>query len=132
MRSRLGVWLSDLGAEPDVRNDVLVAVWEACANAVEHAQGPASATFSLHADRNGQMLRLRVTDTGRWRAPGLDPADRGLGLPLMRGLMDRVDIVHAAGGTVVVLERRLDDTEPAGRPRSSRVFADTPAGTTQS
>jgi hypothetical protein len=28
-------------------------------------------------------------------------------LPLMRGLMDRVDVVHAAGGTVVVLERRL-------------------------
>ena len=26
MRARLGVWLSDLGAEPDVRNDVLLAV----------------------------------------------------------------------------------------------------------
>ena len=71
MRSRLSVWLSDLGAEPDLRNDVLLAAWEACANAVEHAQGPASATFSLHADRNGQMLRLRVADTGRWRAAAL-------------------------------------------------------------
>ena len=58
MRARLGGWLGDLGAEPDLRNDVLLAAWEACANAVEHAQGPASATFSVHADLNGRMLRL--------------------------------------------------------------------------
>jgi anti-sigma regulatory factor (Ser/Thr protein kinase) len=132
MRAQLGVWLSDLGAEPDLRNDVLLAAWEACANAVEHAQGPASATFSLHADRNGQMLRLRIADTGRWRAAATGAADRGLGLPLMRGLMDRVDIVHDAGGTVVVLERRLDGVERTGPTRPSGVFADAPAGTAQS
>jgi len=132
MRSRLGVWLTQLGAGPEVRNDVLVAAWEACANAVEHAQGPGSATFGLHADRDGQMLRLRVADTGRWRSPGPGVAERGLGLPLMRGLMDRVDIVHAAGGTVVVLERRLDGAESTGRSRPARVFADIPRGTTQS
>jgi serine/threonine-protein kinase RsbW len=132
MRTQLGVWLGELGARPEVRHDVVLAAWEACANAVEHAQGPASATFGLHAHRDGQVLRLRVGDSGRWRAPGSAPPDRGLGLPLMRGLMDRVDIVHAAGGTVVVLERRLDGTQPADRSRSSRVFADTPAGTTQS
>jgi serine/threonine-protein kinase RsbW len=132
MRTQLGVWLGELGARPEVRHDVLLAAREACANAVEHAQGPASATFGLHAQRDGQVLRLRVGDSGRWRAPGSAPPDRGLGLPLMRGLMDRVDIVHAAGGTVVVLERRLDGTQPADRSRSSRVFADTPAGTTQS
>ena len=132
MRAQLGVWLSDLGAEPDLRNDVLLAAWEACANAVEHAQGPASATFSLRADRNGQMLRLRIADTGRWRAAASGAADRGLGLPLMRGLMDRVDIVHDAGGTLVVLEKRLDGAEPTGPARPSGVFADTPAGTAQS
>jgi len=132
MRSRLGVWLGELGTEPVIRNDVLLAAWEACANAVEHAQGPASTTFGLHVQRDGQLLRLRVTDSGQWRAQDASSGDRGLGLPLMRGLMDRVDIVHAAGGTVVVLERRLDGAGPAGRSRASRVFADTPAGTTQS
>ena len=128
MRAQLGVWLSDLGAEPDLRNDVLLAAWEACANAVEHAQGPASATFSLHADRNGQMLRLRIADTGRWRAAASGAADRGLGLPLMRGLMDRVDIVHDAGGTLVVLERRLDGAEPTGPARAVRCFRRHPCG----
>ena len=132
MRSRLAEWLGALGAEPVIRNDVLLAAWEACANAVEHGRGAASTTFGLHAERDGQLLRLRVADTGRWRASGPGPGDRGLGLPLMRGLMDRVDIVHAAGGTVVVLERRLDGAERDGRSRASGVFADTPAGTTQS
>jgi serine phosphatase RsbU (regulator of sigma subunit)/anti-sigma regulatory factor (Ser/Thr protein kinase) len=132
MRAALGDWLDELHAGPELRHDVLLAAWEACANAVEHAQGPASATFSLHADRDGSVVRVRVADTGRWRSAGSDPVERGLGLPLMRGLMDRVDIVHEADGTVVVLERRLDGRGSARPPASARVFADTRAGTTQS
>jgi GAF domain-containing protein/anti-sigma regulatory factor (Ser/Thr protein kinase) len=131
MRTTLGEWLGELGAEPEARHDVLLAAWEACANSVEHAQGPSNGTFTLHAEREDDVVRLRVTDSGRWRVPGVGPGERGLGLPLMRGLMDRVDIVHAAGGTVVVLERRLGAREP--RPAAShRVFADTPTGTTES
>jgi serine phosphatase RsbU (regulator of sigma subunit)/anti-sigma regulatory factor (Ser/Thr protein kinase) len=132
MRAALGDWLDELHAGPELRHDVLLAAWEACANAVEHAQGPASATFSLHADREGSVVRVRVADTGRWRTTGADPGERGLGLPLMRGLMDRVDIVHAADGTVVVLERRLDGRGSARRPESAGVFAKTRAGTTES
>jgi anti-sigma regulatory factor (Ser/Thr protein kinase) len=131
MRATLGEWLGELAAEPETRHDVLLAAWEACANAVEHAQGPSNGTFTLHADREDDVVRLRVTDSGRWRVPGVGPGERGLGLPLMRGLMDRVDIVHTAGGTVVVLERRLGPREP--RPAASRrVFADTRTGTTES
>jgi anti-sigma regulatory factor (Ser/Thr protein kinase) len=131
MRATLGEWLVELGAEPEALHDVLLAAWEACANAVEHAQGPASGTFTLHADRDGDAVRLRITDTGRWRVPGAAPGERGLGLPLMRGLMDRVDIVHAASGTVVVLERRLGAREPRTTVRQG-VFAETPTGTTES
>ena len=131
MRAALGDWLAELGADPDLRHDVLLAAWEACANAVEHAQGPASGTFSLHAGHEGPVVRVRIADTGRWRAPGAGAGERGLGLPLMRGLMDRVDIVHAGDGTVVVLERRLDGR--GARPgHAAGVFADTRAGTTQS
>jgi len=108
MRDTLEPWLVELGAQAEVRHDVLLAAWEACANAVEHAQGPARATFSVNAEHEGDLVRLRVADTGRWRVAGGGAAEeRGLGLPLMRGLMDRVDVVHAAAGTVVVLERRL-------------------------
>jgi anti-sigma regulatory factor (Ser/Thr protein kinase)/GAF domain-containing protein len=131
MRASLKEWLVELGAEPEALHDVLLAAWEACANAVEHAQGPSSGTFTLHAERDGDAVRLRITDTGRWRVPGAAPGERGLGLPLMRGLMDRVDIVHAASGTVVVLERRLGAREPRTTVRP-RVFAETPTGTTES
>jgi serine/threonine-protein kinase RsbW len=130
MRAALGEWLTELGADPDLRHDVLLAAWEACANAVEHAQGPASAMFTLHAGRDGPLVRVRIADTGRWRATASGPGERGLGLPLMRGLMDRVDIVHAADGTVVVLERRLAGKSPTRR--SARVFAESRAGTTES
>jgi anti-sigma regulatory factor (Ser/Thr protein kinase) len=128
MRARLDEWLGELGAGPDIRHDVLLAAWEACANAVEHARGPEGRTFTLHAEREDDMVRLRIGDTGRWRAPDGAAGERGLGLPLMRGLMDRVDIVHAAEGTVVVLERRLDG---ARAPSRTGVFADAPLGTTE-
>jgi len=132
MRAALAEWLADLGADTDLRHDVLLAAWEACANAVEHAQGPASATFSLHASREGALVRVRIADTGSWRGQSGGAGERGLGLPLMRGLMDRVDIVHAGDGTVVVLERRLDAPGSARPAASAGVFADTRAGTTQS
>jgi len=131
MRAMLGEWLGELGAEPEARHDVLLAAWEACANAVEHAQEPSSGSFTLHADREDDLVRLRVTDAGRWRVPGAGSSERGLGLPLMRGLMDRVDIVHAADGTVLVLERRLGAREARPAP-PPRVFADSPTGTTES
>jgi GAF domain-containing protein/anti-sigma regulatory factor (Ser/Thr protein kinase) len=118
MRQALEAWLGELGAGADVRHDVVLAAWEACANAVEHAQGPDSATFSVRAGHDEGVVRLEVADTGRWRAPGGPTEERGLGLPLMRGLMDRVDVVHAAAGTVVVLERRLAVDGVGVQPRS--------------
>jgi GAF domain-containing protein/anti-sigma regulatory factor (Ser/Thr protein kinase) len=126
-RDALDTWLGEVGAEADVRHDVLLAAWEACANAVEHAQGPATGTFGIRAERRGDLVRLEVSDTGRWRVPGGAAEERGLGLPLMRGLMDRVDVVHTSAGTVVVLEQslvraasttsplRVSDASPAGR-----------------
>ncbi len=128
MRASLDAWLGELGAGADVRHDVLLAAWEACANAVEHAQGPAGGTFNVNADRDGDRVRLRVADTGRWRSLGGGDEERGFGLPLMRGLMDRVDVVHAAGGTVVVLERRIGTD---GADARDRVFDEEPQGRTE-
>jgi serine phosphatase RsbU (regulator of sigma subunit)/anti-sigma regulatory factor (Ser/Thr protein kinase)/uncharacterized protein YigA (DUF484 family) len=128
MRATVDTWLVDLGAGADARHDVLLAAWEACANAIEHAQGPASATFSFHAEHEADVVRLRVSDTGRWRASEGAAEERGFGLQLMRGLMDRVDVVHAAGGTIVVLERRLG--RDGGYAASARVFGKTSPGRT--
>ena len=83
----------------------MVACQEACANAVEHAYGPGHAYFDVEADHRESRIRVTVRDSGRWRPPR--GSHRGRGLPLMRALMDSVDVDHGTEGTVVVLERTL-------------------------
>ena len=51
-----------------------------------------------------------MRDGGRWRAPR--GTHRGRGLPLMRALMETVDVQHTDDGTVVVLERTLARKAP--------------------
>jgi anti-sigma regulatory factor (Ser/Thr protein kinase) len=83
----------------------VLAVWEACANAVEHAQMPSASSFEIEArlDDAGRM-RIEVRDSGQWKESG-GSVGRGLGLGLMRSLMDTVHVNHGADGTEVVLER---------------------------
>ncbi len=114
LRHELRGWLAGLGASDEEVADVLLACGEACANAVEHAyqdrpEGELTVELVLDDDR---QLRLRVTDTGRWRAVPA-PGDRGRGLPLMRAVMDAVDVARGAGGTVVTMRRRLGAAVPA-------------------
>ena len=105
LRHLLRRWLAGHGAGPNETYDITVAVQEAAANAVEHAYAPGMAAFSVDAEhRDGQVV-VTVTDRGNWRdARG---ENRGRGLPLMRGLMESVDVEPADGGTSVVLRRTL-------------------------
>jgi anti-sigma regulatory factor (Ser/Thr protein kinase) len=105
VRQVLRRWLRAHGATDDETHDVLVACQEACTNAVEHAYGPGSRSFALEATCEAGRARITVRDGGRWRPPR--GASRGRGLPMMRELMDAVDVRHTDEGTVVVLERTL-------------------------
>ena len=82
-------------------DDIKLAVGEACANAIEHAcpegeGGEIRLSFSL--EREGVVIEIR--DAG----PGFDPSaleaewgegppERGLGLLLIRSVMDKVEVV---------------------------------------
>ena len=110
VRRILRRWLAVHGAEEEELHDIVVACQEACANAVEHAYGPGHAHFDVEAEHREAKIRVIVRDRGRWRPPR--GSHRGRGLPLMRALMESVDVEHAEDGTVVVLERTL-------RPRSA-------------
>jgi anti-sigma regulatory factor (Ser/Thr protein kinase) len=105
VRQLLRRWLRAHGADEEEMYDIVVACQEACANAVEHAYGPGHAHFEVDAERRDARIRVTVRDEGRWRPPR--GSHRGRGLPLMRALMETVEIEHAAEGTVVVLERTL-------------------------
>jgi serine phosphatase RsbU (regulator of sigma subunit)/anti-sigma regulatory factor (Ser/Thr protein kinase) len=105
MRRLLRRWLRTRGATEDETYDITVACQEACANAVEHAYGPGRRWFHVEAVHRDGRVRLTVRDSGRWRPPR--GANRGHGLPLMRALMEDVDVDHTGNGTGVVLERKL-------------------------
>ena len=111
MRHLLRRWLRVHGAAEEEAYDILVACQEACANAVEHAYGPGRAHFDVDASHRAARIRVTVRDEGRWREPR--GTHRGRGIALMRSLMEHVDVDHAEGGTVVVLERTLAPADAA-------------------
>jgi serine/threonine-protein kinase RsbW len=99
--------------------DVKVAVSEACTNAIEHAY-PAGVTpcgdIKIRMIAHDDELRLEVVDEGIGfdpkRLPKVELEERvqeegGLGIYLMRHLMDEVKIESAPGsGTKIIMVKR--------------------------
>ncbi|MGH2836057.1 MAG: SpoIIE family protein phosphatase [Solirubrobacteraceae bacterium] len=106
-RHRLRAWLEENAPEldPAARGDLEVAFSEACGNVVRHAYGPAEASFDASASRDGNLLRMIVRDTGRWRSPG--GRSGGRGLPLMEVLSDDLVIDRQPDSTTVTMIREL-------------------------
>ena len=111
MRASLRAWLVAAGAGEEEVIDALIAVGEACANAIEHAGAAAGAQVDVGGRRHVRDVVLTVSDRGVWR-PVTARADRGHGLRLMRVLMDGVDIATGDDGTRIELRLAL-----TGEPR---------------
>jgi serine phosphatase RsbU (regulator of sigma subunit)/integral membrane sensor domain MASE1/anti-sigma regulatory factor (Ser/Thr protein kinase) len=108
-RRTLRRWLEQAGADPDEVHVIVTAAGEACANAIEHAYGAHPATFQLDAVLEGAEIAVAVRDSGSWR-PARGDRGRGLGIELIKRLMDSVDIDGTSEGTEVRLRRRLRST----------------------
>lgn len=116
-RHLVAAWLAEGGLDPDTIDDVVLATNEALANAADHAFGAGTGEVVLHADRvDGDVLRVVVQDSGRWRPPPADPGYRGHGMTLMAGLAQRCRVQRGRAGTTVELYWRL----PERRARSKR------------
>jgi anti-sigma regulatory factor (Ser/Thr protein kinase) len=100
-------WLSAVGAAPRAVADLLVAVGEACTNAMEHAYGPDGGTVTVHMELQLPDVLATVSDTGRWRPPPSENRGRGRGMQFMRNCSDDLRIDHGPTGTNVVIRRRL-------------------------
>jgi anti-sigma regulatory factor (Ser/Thr protein kinase) len=106
-------WVSVV-ADDDTADDLTLAVYEALANAVDHAYhradapGPmrlwAAVSAPLHGGRD---LVVTVSDDGTWRHCD-DPGWRGRGLPLVRTLCTSASVFTTASGTTVQMRRRVD------------------------
>ena len=101
-----------LGVRADCREEIAVAVSEACGNAVRHASGPTQ--YHLAVATEGSDCTIEVSDEG----PGLGgpvaqtmpaaDAVSGRGFALMRACTDRVELRgRPGGGLSVVLFKRL-------------------------
>lgn len=106
LRHRFGAWLRQRGLDEEARATALLAMHEACVNAMEHAYPETSGTVFVHAEHRDETLSIRVSDNGTWREP-MAESDRGRGFVLMKGLMDTASIVQRPDGTDVLLEQRL-------------------------
>jgi anti-sigma regulatory factor (Ser/Thr protein kinase) len=107
LRRAIGDWATRAGAAMETREDVVLAVNEAVANAMEHAYGPGDARVEVAASRSHHgALELRVRDFGRWRAGRPDDGG-GRGLTLIRNLMDDVTVDTTSDGTTVHMTRAL-------------------------
>ncbi|WP_039801798.1 ATP-binding protein [Nocardia araoensis] len=104
VRHALQEWLAQCGMAAAPAYDVLLAVSEACTNAVEHGHQGDGGVVRLRASIDGDELRVTISDSGRWKQP--DPqADslRGRGMPLIRALIPEVTVTTGDSGTVVEL-----------------------------
>jgi anti-sigma regulatory factor (Ser/Thr protein kinase) len=105
LRRRLGRFLHAAGASQAETYEVTLTVCEAAGNAIEHAYGPADATFDVAAAFKDGELVATVRDNGSWRERRSE--HRGRGLAIIKGLMDDVQVAAEDGGTVVRMRRRL-------------------------
>ncbi len=123
-RRDLREWLAGVGATRVESNDVLIAVGEACSNAIEHAGADDEATIDVRAGIRGRELTVSIGDGGVWRA-ATEPADRGHGLRLMRVLSSGMKVATAESGTRVELRFQIGrGDEPVVAPAPDPAPAD--------
>ena len=111
LRSSVADWLETERVPAADARDILLAVWEAATNAVEHGHREGG-TVTLHGAIVGDRIRIEVTDDGSWQEPR-EREDRGLGLRVIRSLMTDVELEQSGTGTRVVMERSVT-RRPAG------------------
>jgi serine phosphatase RsbU (regulator of sigma subunit)/anti-sigma regulatory factor (Ser/Thr protein kinase) len=116
-REALRHWLSGAPVGVMEAHDIVLAAWEASANATEHSLSEAG--FRLQAELDGDTVRVVVEDSGTWLPPSVRP-DRGRGVQLMRSLMSSVEIEPGPQGTRVTLEKELLVEEPEPPLRTAR------------
>jgi serine phosphatase RsbU (regulator of sigma subunit)/anti-sigma regulatory factor (Ser/Thr protein kinase) len=100
-------FLAAEGVDAAAAHDVLLACSEAAANAAEHAFAGAAAagTVTVEIGRLPGGMDIIVADDGRWRSPSETPL-RGMGLPIMRRVMEEVSVDASEAGTRVTMRWR--------------------------
>jgi anti-sigma regulatory factor (Ser/Thr protein kinase) len=93
----------ELGASPDTRAGIAVAVTEAVANVVVHAyRGIAASGVEIALSGDEEALDVEIRDRGVGLRPRDDSPGLGLGLGLMAQLADSFEVADVDGGGTCV------------------------------
>ena len=89
----------------DLATPLAVVLVELLQNAVEHAFGPKGGNVSVDLKRDGGTLSVTVTDTGRGLPKSFSLDDSGLGLQIVKALVESelggsIDLTSSKGTTV--------------------------------
>jgi serine/threonine-protein kinase RsbW len=96
--------LEEHGTPPEVTADVLLAVSEACTNAVVHAYPDGAGRLEATVGWVEEDLTITVRDRGTGFAPRVDSPGLGLGLPVIGSLARNLEIrTPPGGGTEVAM-----------------------------
>jgi serine phosphatase RsbU (regulator of sigma subunit)/anti-sigma regulatory factor (Ser/Thr protein kinase) len=106
VRDAMRNWLEGVDLDRSEGEDVVLATWEACANAIEHAVEPRAPVVTVRATVQDGGFRVAVSDTGRWSQPS-ERDDRGLGLRLIASLVTSIEVDESEAGTTVTLEKAV-------------------------
>jgi anti-sigma regulatory factor (Ser/Thr protein kinase) len=102
---------ADTLVDDDAADDLTLAVYEALANAADHAFPTPSAPGSLwlHATvADSQIaITITITDNGTWQPPKNSSGRRGRGLPLIHKLTSEAHVALDPHGTTVRLHHQL-------------------------
>ena len=105
LRRRLEDFLAAHAISETDAFDLVMAVSEAAANAIEHPVDPAEPVITVTASLQLDAVLVTVRDTGSWR-PAHDPGFRGRGLALI-GALTELSVHRSPEGTEVTLRRPL-------------------------
>jgi anti-sigma regulatory factor (Ser/Thr protein kinase) len=122
IRKAIRADLSKAKADPSLAFDCLVAITEACTNALLHGHRVDDPTPEILWEVDGAAARFYIQDYSaqQWSKTSHPSRDAeaeleqrigGYGLDLMRGLMDEVDIQMGPEGTTVCLVKSLEKAE---------------------
>jgi serine/threonine-protein kinase RsbW len=116
--------MQELGVAPTCRSDILVALTEACTNAIDHSTDGHEYEVNLKLDEARCTIQVKDGGKGfdheRDRVIDLD-AEAGRGIDMMHALVDRVSFVsEPCEGTIVSLYKQLEFVD--GHPVRERLL----------
>jgi anti-sigma regulatory factor (Ser/Thr protein kinase) len=107
IRRELRAFLHSAGLREDDTDELIVAMCEAAANAIEHPLKTTQPSFEVKVEVRDDEVVACVRDFGQWDDTDPEP-DRGHGLPLIRTLVN-VEVHQHVDGTRVRMRRVLRD-----------------------